>query len=439
MDFPPQVLCIMDRLSQGGYACYAVGGCTRDTLLGRPVHDWDLTTSALPQQIPPLFPDAQILETGLQHGTLTLCLGGMSIEVTTYRIDGESFDHRHPKSVSFTRNLSEDLCRRDFTINAIACRPGEWADPFDGAGDLRRRLIRCIGDPDRRFEEDGLRILRALRFSSQLQFSIHPATASAVHSRVELLSSVSPERIREELVQMLCGPGILSVLLEYSDVLGKILPEILPMIGLDQRNPHHAYSVWEHTARTVAKMSPDPTLRLAALFHDIGKPACFSLDLNGIGHFYGHPEQSVTLCQAAMERLRFDRKTIQSVSALVKFHDLPLDPSPRILRRRLSLLGRNGLEQLFCLKKADRDSRGIPAEDSSLEEAETLLEEILSRGDCFSLADLAVTGHDLLALGIPEGKQVGRMLQTLLHAVINGDCPNSREALLDFCQKSGIR
>ena len=288
---PAQVNTALARLHDAGYEAYIVGGCVRDRIMGREPKDYDITTSALPEQTAAVFAGERIIETGMKHGTVTVLLDGEPLEITTFRIDGTYSDSRHPDAVTFTPSLREDLARRDFTMNAMAYSSETGlVDPFGGQADIAAKYIRCVGDPDLRFREDALRILRALRFSSVLGFPIEPETDGAARYLCLLLKKISAERVFSELKQLLCGPDVRRVLLDYAGVLGAVLPEILPMQGFDQRNPHHCYDILEHTAAAVEAMPPEPALRLAALLHDVGKPECFFTDEDGVGHFYGHPK-----------------------------------------------------------------------------------------------------------------------------------------------------
>lgn len=432
---PPQVDGILKRFAENGREAYAVGGCVRDSLLGLTPNDWDVATSALPEETERIFADRCVIETGLKHGTVTVLWDEMPIEVTTYRIDGTYSDGRHPDGVSFTRSLKDDLARRDFTVNALAYNKQDGlVDCFGGQRDLANGIIRCVGNADVRFREDGLRILRALRFSSVLDFSIEKKTAeSAVNSR-ELLDRIAGERIQTELMKLLCGHGAAAVLREFREVVAQFLPEIRPMFGFDQHNPHHSYDVWEHTLHCVEAVEPEPVLRLTMLLHDIGKPHCFTMGSDGVGHFYGHPEKSAEIAREILNRLRFDKKTSGTVLTLVRSHGLPLLPEERCLRRRLNLLGERNLRLLVRVEEADAKSKAVPDERylAGLREIPEAIDRMVKQGQCFSLKDLAVRGNDLLCAGMPEGAEVGEMLQILLNAVLDGKCPNSKPELLQY-------
>ena len=432
---PQEVCAVLERLERAGYEAYAVGGCVRDILMGKAPHDWDVTTSAPPQETMALF-DHFAIPTGLQHGTVTVRSGGLSCEVTTFRTDGDYPDHRHPAAVTFTRSLREDLARRDLTVNAMAMdMRGTLHDPFGGQADIRRRVLRCVGEPERRFREDALRILRTLRFSATLGFAIGEDTPQALRAQCGDLRYVAAERVREELTKLLCGTDVLRVLLEDSRVLGVVLPEILPCVGFDQHNRHHCYDVWGHTAHAVAAAPPDPILRWAMLLHDLGKPQCFTLDEQGVGHFHGHHRPSAEMAESICRRLRFDKAAAQRICLLVRYHDRPIPLTERAIRRAMNQLGVDGLRQLCAVKRADNlaqhpDYRGRQQE---IDRGEAIMEELLAKDACFSLKQLAVNGQDMMALGL-QGPAIGKMLQALLDAVMDGVVENERNALLSLAQ-----
>lgn len=430
---PQPIRDVLSRLENAGYEAYIVGGCVRDYLLGAVPKDYDVTTSALPTETEEVFRGYRVIETGLQHGTVTVLSGGMPVEITTYRVDGEYADNRHPSSVAFARSLREDAARRDFTMNAIAYGEREGLrDFFGGEGDIQSGLIRCIGDADTRFQEDALRILRALRFSSTLGFRIENGTAAALLRRKGLLKNVSAERVAAELLKLLCGRDAARVLIDYADALAVVLPEIAPMRGFDQRNIHHIYDVWEHTAHAVQSAEPMPVLRLAALCHDMGKPCCFTMDSNGVGHFYGHAKRSAELADTALRRLKLDNQTREEVVRLVEKHDVQIEKSEKAVRRAISRLSPEGFFRLIQLKRADNFAQNPAYRDRQkyLDELEDIARRVLSEKQCFALRDLAVKGDDLLALGVAPGKRVGELLQALLDGVIDGTLPNERDALL---------
>ena len=430
---PAGVYIALERLTAAGYEAWLVGGCVRDRLMGAEPHDYDVTTSAVPEETKAVFDGERVIETGLRHGTVTVLLCGEPIEITTFRAEDVYSDHRHPDAVRFTKSLHEDLARRDFTVNAIAMDiNGRLCDPFGGQADLGAGILRAVGEPEARFREDALRILRCLRFASVLGFAIEPETARALEHCRGLLSFVSAERICTELTKLLCGRYVRRVLMEYTDVLSVVLPELAPMKGFDQQNYHHIYDVLEHTARVVENIPPEPRLRWAALFHDAGKPACFTLDQDGVGHFYGHAEHSRNLADAAFRRLKTDNATRESANRLIRYHDWPIEPEAPTVRRALQKLGPDGFRDLLALKRADNLAQAPEYRDRlhTCDEIEALAQQILSEQQAFSLRDLAVNGSDLLALGMDPGPEVGRVLNTLLEAVISERLPNDRGVLL---------
>lgn len=419
-------------LQAAGYEAWIVGGCVRDALLGLPPKDYDLTTSALPEETQRIFAAYPRIETGLRHGTVTVLLEGEPLEITTYRVDGVYSDARHPDGVTFTRSLRQDAARRDFTINAMAYAPGQGLqDFFGGQADLARGILRAVGTAEKRFREDALRILRALRFASVLDFTLEGETARAARACAPLLAAVSAERVSGELGKLLCGKAAGRVLREYPDVLGVVLPEILPMVGLDHRNPHHCYDVWTHTTVAVDHVPPELPLRLAMLFHDIGKPDTFSLGEDGQGHFYGHPRRSVELAEGILSRLRFPRRTRERVLTLVRYHDAVLEESPQRVRRWLNKLGPEVFFDLLAIQGGDAAAQA-PAYCTRLDHLrrlETLARQVLDQAPCLTVRDLAVGGEDLLALGY-RGPAIGRALRALLDQVLSETVSNEKNALL---------
>lgn len=430
---PNDVECIMKTLNQQGYQAYAVGGCVRDSLLGAAPKDWDICTSALPEEMKQTFAGWHVVETGLKHGTLTVVLNHVPYEVTTFRVDGDYTDHRHPDQVRFVQDVREDLARRDFTVNAMAYHPETGlVDTFGGQSDLAAGIIRCVGEPERRFEEDALRILRALRFASTYNFVIQEKTAAAVHSLKGTLKDVAAERIRAELAKLLCGPGVGGILRAYSDVVFQVLPELAPMQNFDQRTPHHRYDVWEHTVRAVESVPATEVLRLAMLLHDSGKPSAFTLDENGVGHAYGHPAVSAEIAARALEKLRADNATREQVLMLIKNHDYPLDTTPAVLKRRLHQFGEKGVRQLIEVRRADMMGKGTMTAEEINAYAESLrraLEALLATQPCVTLKGLDVRGGDVMQLGI-RGKAVGQCLEYLLNEVMADRVPNARADLM---------
>lgn len=422
---------VISALEQAGHEAYAVGGCVRDSLLGLAPHDWDICTSATPQEVQSCFSGRRIIETGLKHGTVTVLMEDTAYEVTTFRVDGSYSDSRHPDSVEFTSSLRDDLARRDFTINAMAYsdRSG-LIDPFDGEGALRRGEIACVGVPADRFREDALRVMRALRFASTYGFSIREDTAEAIHAFAPRLKRIAAERIQAELNRLLVGEGALRVLLDYRDVMAVIIPELAPCIGFDQKNPYHTDTVYDHIAHAVSSYAgSDLSVKTALLLHDIGKPRCFTEDERG-GHFYGHNVAGRDLADAVTRRLRYDNKTRDEVLTLILYHDCVIEPTCAAVRRWLNRIGETCLRKLLHVQMADISAHSEVTQASGFERCQALLavlEEVLEQEQCFSIKDLAVSGRDIMSLGVPEGKLVGAALRRILDMVISGALPNEFE------------
>lgn len=435
---PDKVKFLIEKLNQYGYEAYAVGGCVRDSLLMQKPKDWDITTSALPAQIKKVFPHT--VDTGIAHGTVTVLLGREGFEVTTYRIDGEYEDARHPKDVFFTSNLYEDLKRRDFTINAMAYNDsGGLVDAFDGIGDLRKGVIRCVGDAEERFSEDALRMLRAVRFAAQLGFGIDKRTAEAIKKRSRTIQLVSAERICAELVKLLISNHPEQLLKAYETGLTSVfLPEFDDMMQTKQNHPHHCLTVGMHTVETIRHVPPQKTLRLAALFHDIAKPKCRTTDENGIHHFRGHPLKGEEMTGQIMRRLKFDNDTIRHVCKLVRYHDDNPPLSAGSIRRALNRAGQDAYPALFALKRADILSQSTLERESKLayvDEYEKIYHDIIQKKECFTVQDLAVNGSDLIAAGMRQGKEIGETLGKLLELVLEDPAQNTKENLLEHVIK----
>ncbi len=440
INLPADVAVLLAMLRDAGYPAYAVGGCVRDALLGIEPHDWDICTSALPAEMQQVFRGLHTVETGLKHGTLTVVVNHVPYEITTFRVDGAYTDHRHPDTVSFVDNIAEDLSRRDFTVNAMAWSPDAGlVDLFGGREDLAAGVIRCVGEPALRFDEDALRVLRALRFASVYDFTIDPATDAAARKLAPSLAGVAGERIREELLKLLCGRGAGRILRAYPDILSEIIPEIRPMIGYDQQNHHHSYDLWEHTVRAVENMPPEADLRLAMLLHDTGKPLVRTTDEHGEGHYRGHQQASAEIAARAADTLRLDNATRDRVLLLVRYHDIPLRTESgeinldrSFLLRKLNRFGETDLRDLIRIHRADRIATGYSSperEDRRMKERLDALDALLAEKPCYTLKDLAVNGHDLQAAGL-RGKEIGETLQRLLEDVMDGRVENSRDALL---------
>lgn len=428
---PAQAQEVLRRLNAAGFLGYAVGGCVRDSLRGETPADWDICTDAEPAQTASVFADCRTVMTGVRYGTVTVILDGAPYEITTFREEHGYSDSRHPDGVSFLRSLEDDLARRDFTVNAMAADlDGRVIDCFGGAEDLRRGMIRCVGDPVQRFTEDALRMLRALRFAARLGFSVAPETEAAIHALCGRLQAVAPERLRKELSGLLCGQAVCGVLERFSDVLCVLIPELAPCIGFRQWNYHHKYDVWKHTVHAVGAVAPTEPLRLAMLLHDIGKPAAFTMDKQLVGHFYGHAVIGGAMCERILRRLRYDNRTAELVTLLVREHGFYLlEDTPKRMRKLLSQFGEETVRLLLQVRRADGIATGTAegtAEKTAV--AERLLESVSAQ--CVSLPQMALNGQDLLRLGVKQGPQVGAILKTLLDAVLDGRLENERGVLL---------
>lgn len=434
INIPVAAAKIIRTLEQNGFEAYVVGGCVRDSLLGLTPHDWDICTSALPEQTLQCLSQYHVTATGLKHGTVTVIIEHEPFEITTYRVDGIYSDSRHPDSVVFVRSLKEDLARRDFRMNAMAYHPIQGIkDFFGGAEDLTNRLIACVGDADKRLQEDALRILRALRFAAAFDFGIAGDTAQAIHRNRNRLQNIAAERVCAELRRTIVGKGTASLFMDYADVLSVSMPEIKRMVGFDQRNPHHYLDVWAHTVQVIANTPADEVVRFAALFHDIGKPFCYTCDNKGIGHFYGHPKKSAELTSRIMRRLKFDNATRLAVRELVLYHDAEIPVGDKYAKRWLNRIGEVQLRRLLQLKRADTMGQAELYRKERLEKydaVERCVENVLEQRQCFALKDLAVNGSDLIQAGMPEGAQIGMILKRLMKMVIDEKISNNKEELL---------
>lgn len=437
---PGKAQYIIDTLTAAGHEAYVVGGCVRDSVLGREPRDWDITTSARPEQVMALFP--RTIDTGLQHGTVTVMQGREGFEVTTYRIDGKYEDSRHPKEVIFTPSLEEDLKRRDFTINAMAYNEREGlVDIFGGLEDIRAGVVRCVGEPPERFGEDALRILRAIRFSAQLGYEIEDDTREGIRSLAPTLERISAERIQTELVKLITSPhpDYLRTAWELG-VTGVFFPEFDVAMETEQRHPHHRYNVGEHILHSLGHVTADKVLRLAMLLHDIGKPATLTLDEEGVTHFHGHPAAGEKLAREFLRRLRFDNDTVHIVCKLVLYHDYgnSVEPDLRTVRRAVNRIGEEAFPALFEIKRADVLAQSEYMRQEKLElidRWQRLYEEVCGQRQCVSLKGLAVNGSDLIQAGWKPGKELGEVLQELLELVLEQPRCNTPEILLAEAEK----
>ena len=439
---PKHVKYIIETLEQNGYEAYAVGGCVRDSILGREPNDWDITTSADPYEVKKLF--SHTIDTGLQHGTVTIMLEHVGYEVTTYRIDGDYEDSRHPKEVTFTKSLEEDLKRRDFTVNAMAYNDRDGLiDLFHGMDDIQKKVIRCVGNAEERFTEDALRIMRAVRFSAQFGYEIELETKKAIVKLAPNLKNISAERIREELIKLLVSdhPDYIRIAYE-TGITAQILPELDVCMETKQNTPHHMYTVGEHIIHSLTYVPGDKVLRLAMLMHDVGKPYCITTDETGRDHFKGHAEKSAEMAAVIMHRLKFDNDTLNRVKRLAKYHDWAISLSPPIkkatVRSMISRIGEDLFPDLFTIGDADLLAQSDYFKAEKEEKQQLLKEmyrEIMEQGDCLSIKNLAVSGNDLIGHGMKPGKELGQVLQKMLEDVLKHPSSNNKEYLLNHLNK----
>ena len=435
IQLPRKVCDIIETIQAAGYEAYAVGGCIRDTILGKEPDDWDITTSAKPETVKKLF--GRTIDTGIQHGTVTVMMGKEGFEVTTYRIDGKYEDSRHPKEVTFVSDLSEDLRRRDFTINAMAYNEKDGLiDIFEGIRDIEKGVIRCVGDARERFREDALRMMRAVRFSAQLGYIIEEETKAAIKELAPTIQKISAERIQTELVKLLVSnhPDFLRIAYE-TGITSYILPEFDLCMETKQNNPHHCYDVGEHILHTLSYVEADKVLRLGMLFHDIGKPQTLTIDEEGITHNHGHALVGEEMTVKILRRLKFDNDTISKVRKLVRYHDRDIEPVTKTVRRALNQTGEDIFPLLLLAKYADIMAQsGYKREEKlqKLADIKVIYEQILERKECVSLKDLAVTGSDLIATGMKPGREIGETLHKLLEIVLENPEYNQKEYLLSL-------
>ena len=440
IEIPASAALILNLLEGAGFEAYVVGGCVRDAIMGRIPNDWDITTSAKPEETKTVLARASIqtADTGIRHGTITAIIGSVPFEITTYRSEGTYSDGRHPDSVSFLDRIDGDLARRDFTINAMAYSPIRgFVDRFSGREDIEKKLIRAVGEPEKRFGEDALRILRCIRFASQLGFSIDPKTSRAVHESRDLLKQVSVERIWTEFSKLLCGKDAVEILREYRDVVAVFIPEIAEEFDFNQYNLYHRYDVWEHTlhALQAAPSDADAAFRFAVLLHDIAKPRCYTFDEEkGIGHMYGHEKVGAEIASEICIRLKLPNAQRHRIVSLVAHHMFTIPDTPKSMRRFLVKHGEEGARELFQMRICDRTGMGIPVDpinklSIAFARAQELLEEELAEQTVFKLKDLAINGHELLELGCEQGPLIGKTLNELFAEVVDGDLPNDHEIL----------
>ena len=428
---PKDVEKIIEHLNNAGYEAYVVGGCVRDSIMEKTPHDWDICTSATPEAVKSLF--SHTTDYGMKHGTITVFVDKEGYEITTFRAETDYSDHRHPDVVEFVTDLKSDLSRRDFTINALAYNnESQLIDMFEGLADIRNQIIRCVGNADERFKEDALRILRALRFAATLGFDIENKTSEAIHHNVHLLKYIAEERKRDELMKLLGGNYTTKILLDYSDVIAEVVPEIQLCIGFNQNNRYHCYDVYEHMVHAVEN-GITPIEKFALLIHDIGKPHCYTEDEKG-GHFYGHPAISEEVAKDVVSHLKFDNDSKKTILELVKYHDIEIPITKKSVLKWLNRLGEERTLQLMDVKLADILAHAPGTQDALIEKWEKfnrLLGEALVEGDCFSRKKLAINGNDIKVLGVTEGPEIGRIIQTLMDEVMSEQLANEKEILLN--------
>ena len=439
INLPDEVKNIISRLESAGHEAYAVGGCVRDSLMGKTPHDWDLTTSALPDEIETIFSDFKLVTVGKRFGTIAVIQNGVPYEITTFRVDGEYTDSRHPDEVRFTPRLSDDLSRRDFTVNAMAFseRTG-LVDLFGGEEDLRFGVIRCVGDPEERFSEDALRILRALRFAAVFGFSIEPFTQSAALKRRNTLNEIAAERIRVETVKLLCAQHPGTILRRFKQVFAVFIPELSATFGFEQDSVHHNRDVFRHTVAAVENIEPSPTLRLTMLFHDIGKPLSRTVDADGQAHYKGHPTIGSAMTDEIMRRLHFSNSEIYEVTTLIKHHDDRLKPDGFMLKKYLETLGADMMRKLLKVQRADILAQSMYKREEKIQTLDTVsaeVERIIQSGECYNLKMLAVSGKDLIRMGVKSGEEIGVILKKILREVMKGNLENEKETLLSFAKE----
>lgn len=434
---PRNIMEIIEKLEAGGFEAYIVGGCVRDSILGNTPKDYDITTSAKPEEVRSCLSEYTVIDTGIKHGTVTVVSDGENVEITTFRVDGKYSDHRRPDEVNFSESLSDDLSRRDFTVNAMAYNPKTGLiDIFGGQNDLFRRKLSCVGDPEKRFDEDALRIMRALRFSSELGFEIDEAASAAIFNMKDLLKEVAAERISKELVLLLNGKYPHKALSAYHEVFEVLIPEITPCVGFEQHSRYHAYDVWEHIAYAVEFSKAVPEVRLALFLHDIGKPRCFTLDENGRGHFKGHENISAEMASRILKRLKFPSKTIALTEKLIKFHYVTPVDDDKVVRKLLSRVGKEDFFLLMEVMKGDNKAKCSFCFERvrAIEDMQKRALKLIDEGECLKVTDLAVSGSDVKEMGF-EGAEIGRILEKLLEDVINERLENKREILMQELAK----
>lgn len=442
-NFKPESKTAIEILKSKGFEAFLIGGSVRDFVMGLPIGDIDITTNATPEEVKQVFTDFRVIETGIKHGTVTVLINNEPLEITTYRSEGTYSDNRHPDSVTFSKSLADDVVRRDFTMNGIAYDfDSGFCDLVGGIEDIKNQTIRCIGDAETRFNEDALRILRAMRFSAVLGFEIEEETKNAIHKCKDLLKNISAERIREEFTKLICGKNAYNVLQDFSDVVTVFIPEICDCVGFEQKNRHHCFDVYTHTLKAVERSCENPVIRLALFFHDIGKPSVAHFDEKGEQHYYSHPKKSAEMTEKIMTRLRFDNDTKNKVVTLVRMHDPPImvndmtKPDRKRLKKIMSQIGSDLIFDLIEIKYCDNSAQNpeyFRGEDF-YKKTRDIINEIINEKECFSIKHLAIGGNDLIALGY-KGKKIGETLQKCLTAVIDGKVENEKNKLIKYITK----
>lgn len=436
---PKNVKLIIDILNKNNFEAFIVGGCVRDSIIGFTPHDWDICTNAKPEEIKKCFANFNTFDSGIKHGTISIVIDGEVFEVTTYRIDGAYSDNRRPDSVTFTSDIAKDLARRDFTINAMAYNEQcGLIDPYCGRNDLSDKIIRCVGNPDFRFNEDALRIIRALRFASVYDFVIENETSKSICKNADLLKNIAVERISVEFNKLLCGNGAEEILNKYRDVIAVFIPEIKPMFDYNQHTKHHNRDLWRHTTYSVKSIDKMPLLRMSMLLHDIGKPKACKRDEDGTCHFKGHPKYSADLAETILRRLKYPTDFIETCVTLIKYHDVRFNGSKRQLRHVMSVIGDKNVELLLKIQRADIMAQSDYKHKEKLEKLDLackVYEEILADKDCFTLKQLKINGNDIKKLGVTEGVKIGKILKMLLSLVIEDKLENKKSALLNKAEE----
>lgn len=436
---PKNVKKIIDILNNNNFEAFIVGGCVRDSIIGLTPHDWDICTNAKPEEIKKCFDFFYTFDSGIKHGTISIVIDGEVYEVTTYRIDGTYSDNRRPDSVTFTSDIAKDLARRDFTINAMAYNEQcGLIDPYSGRNDLLDKIIRCVGNPDFRFIEDALRIIRALRFASVYDFVIENETSKSICKNADLLKNIAVERISVEFNKLLCGNGAEEILNNYRDVIAVFIPEIKPMFDYNQHTKHHNRDLWRHTTYSVKSIDKMPLLRMSMLLHDIGKPKACKRDEDGTSHFKGHPKYSAVMAEIILRRLKYPTDFIETCITLIKYHDVRFNGSKRQLRHVMSAIGDKNVELLLKIQRADIMAQSDYKHKEKLEKLDLacrVYEEVLADKDCFTLKQLKINGNDIKKLGVTEGVKIGKILKMLLSLVIEDKLENKKSALLNKAEE----